>query len=66
MKGIRLGITSPIARAIISLSLLPSLPVKADVTVADLKNLYGAELHVLGEVQQIDLRREYWSLPVSM
>jgi hypothetical protein len=39
MKDIRLGITSPIARAIISLSLLASLPVKAEVTVADLKNL---------------------------
>ena len=57
MKNNRLGITSPIAGTIISLSLLPSLPVKAEVTVADLKNLYGAELQVLGEVQQIDISK---------
>ena len=57
MKDNRLGITSQITGAIASLTLLTSLPVKAEVAVVDLKNLYGSELQVLGEVEGIDLSK---------
>src|ERR1700691_3128481 len=46
-----------ICGAIAALGLLEFVPAHAADTVADLKNLYGAELEVLGDVQHVDLAK---------
>jgi hypothetical protein len=59
MKGRMLRTTRAIATgAIASLSCVAAFPAGAEVTVAQLKNLYGADLEVLGDVQQIDVTHD--------
>ena len=56
MKGRKLGKTRSIVRgAIVSLGFAAAFPVGAEVTIAQLKELYGSDLEVLGEVQHVDL-----------
>jgi len=56
MKDRKLGITAAIATgAITTMCCAVVAPASAEVTAAQLKNAYGAELQVLGEVESIDL-----------
>src|ERR1700683_4553310 len=56
MKDRKLGITSAlVAGAITMLCCVAAAPASAEVTGAQLKNLYGAELRVLGDVESVDL-----------
>ncbi len=58
MKGTKLWMTGAIVRkASVALGLLAVIPAQAAITVAELKSLYGTELHVLGEVQRVDLSK---------
>ena len=58
MKGFKLGMLSAAVRgAIVASSLFVVVPAQADVSVDELKSLYGSELQVLGEVQRIDLSK---------
>jgi len=58
MKDRKLGITSAIATgAITMLCCAVVAPASAEVSAAQLKNLYGSELQVLGDVESIDLAR---------
>jgi len=56
MKDRKLGITCAIAMgAITTMCCAAIAPASAGETAAQLKNLYGAELQVLGDVESIDL-----------
>jgi len=58
LKNRKLGITSAVAiGAITTLCCATIAPASAEVTAAQLKTIYGAELRVLGDVESIDLAR---------
>src|SRR6202022_586518 len=58
MKDIKLGMTSAIAiGAFTTMCCAAVAPASAEVTTAQIKNLYGTELQVLGDIQSIDLVR---------
>ena len=58
MKDRKLGITSAtVIGAITTMCCAAVAPASAEVTAAQLKNLYGTELHVLGDVESIDIVR---------
>ena len=55
MKGIKLGMTSVlVSGASVAFSFLAVVSAHAEVTVGELKAMYGPQLQVLGEVQRID------------
>ena len=55
MKGSSLGMTSALARGIlVTLGLASQVPAYAGSSISDMKSQYGAQLQVLGQVQQID------------
>src|SRR6267154_3164445 len=56
MKDRKLGMTAAIAAgAVTTMCCAAVAPASAEVTAAQLKNLYGAELQVLGNVESVDL-----------
>ena len=55
MKGRKLGMTSALARGILVTLVWPrQVPRSAGSSISDMKSEFGAELQVLGQVQQID------------
>jgi len=59
MKGWKLRIVCTlVGGAIASLTCAAAFPAGAEVTVAQLKGLYGSELEVVGEVQRVDVAHE--------
>jgi hypothetical protein len=55
MKGSSLGMTSALARGmLVTLGLASLVPAYAGTSISDIKSQYGAQLQVLGQVQQID------------
>jgi len=58
MKNRKLGVASTIITGAITMFCCAAVtPANAEVTSAQLKNLYGSELQVLGDVESIDLAR---------
>ncbi|MGD0505182.1 MAG: hypothetical protein ABSD02_20815, partial [Steroidobacteraceae bacterium] len=58
MKEHMLGTTSSLARGILlALGLSSVIPVSAGTSISEIKSQFGAELQVLGQVQQIDSTR---------
>jgi hypothetical protein len=58
MKDGKLGSSTAIViGAIAAACYMAGAPASAEVSAAELKNLYGAELHVLGAVENIDLAK---------
>src|SRR5580658_5610520 len=55
MKGNSLGMTSALRRGVlVALGLTSLVPAYAGTSISELKSQYGAQLEVLGQVQQID------------
>ncbi len=56
-QGSAKSIYGIVSGASVVLVFLAARPASADVTAADLKSVYGAQLQVLGEVQTVDLAK---------